>query len=184
MANVEGMTPRAVQRRIDGGERVELIDVRTPVEFREIHATGARLIPLDALKPAELRANGDGAARVCFICKSGKRAQKAAEKCATDGIENVAFVEGGTDAWAEAGLSVVLGKKAMSLERQVRIAAGALVLLGVILAALVHPYIVGLSAFVGAGLVFAGITDTCGMGMLLAKMPWNRRSAREVVCSQ
>lgn len=82
-------------------------------------------------------------------------------------------VEGGTQACIEAGLSVVRGKKAISLERQVRIAAGSLVLLGVGLS-FVHPYFIGLSAFIGAGLVFAGITDTCGMGMMLAKMPWNK----------
>ena len=71
-------------------------------------------------------------------------------------------------------MSVVRGKKIISLERQVRIAAGFLVLVGAALALVVHPYFVGLSAFVGAGLMFAGITDSCGMGMLLAKMPWNR----------
>ena len=73
-----------------------------------------------------------------------------------------------------AGLPIVRGKAAMSLERQVRIAAGSLVLIGILLSLFVHPYLLGLSAFVGAGLVFAGITDTCGMGMLLARMPWNR----------
>ena len=83
-------------------------------------------------------------------------------------------VEGGTLACVEAGLPVVRGKKAISLERQVRIAAGSLVLLGVLLGWFVHPAFIGLSAFVGAGLVFAGITDTCGMGMMLARMPWNQ----------
>ena len=81
---------------------------------------------------------------------------------------------GGTLAWDAAGLPVVRGKKTILLERQVRIAAGFLVLVGAVLALVVHPYFVGLSAFVGAGLMFAGITDSCGMGMLLAKMPWNR----------
>ncbi len=79
-------------------------------------------------------------------------------------------------AWEQAGLSVTRGKKAISLERQVRIAAGLLVLIGVGLS-FVHPYWIGLSAFVGAGLTFAGITDTCGMGLLLARMPWNKVSA-------
>ena len=75
----------------------------------------------------------------------------------------------------DAGLPVVRGKKAVSLERQVRIAAGSLVVIGVALGLLVHPVLFGLSGFVGAGLVFAGVTDTCGMGMMLARMPWNRR---------
>jgi rhodanese-related sulfurtransferase len=90
------------------------------------------------------------------------------------GVANVVNIEGGTLAWEEAGLPVVRGQKMMSLERQVRIAAGALVLIGVILGWLVDPTFAGLAAFVGAGLVFAGLTDTCGMGMLLARMPWNR----------
>lgn len=77
-------------------------------------------------------------------------------------------------AWEAAGLPVVRGKKAISLERQVRIAAGLLVLLGAILGFFVNPSFIGISAFVGAGLVFAGITDTCGMAMMLAKMPWNQ----------
>ena len=87
---------------------------------------------------------------------------------------NVVNVEGGTLACVDAGLPVVRGKKAMSIERQVRVAAGALVLLGVLLGGLVHPALYGLTALIGAGLVFSGITDTCGMGMLLARMPWNQ----------
>jgi Protein of unknown function (DUF2892) len=88
----------------------------------------------------------------------------------------VVNVEGGMLACIEAGLQVVRGKKAISLERQVRIAAGLLVVLGSLLGWFVHPAFIGLSAFVGAGLLFAGITDTCGMGMLLARMPWNQVS--------
>ena len=95
----------------------------------------------------------------------------AAEKL--DGHPRIVVVEGGTEAWVDSGLPVVRGKKAVSLERQVRIAAGALVLIGSILT-LVNSYFLVLPAFVGAGLVFAGVTDTCGMGMLLAKMPWNQ----------
>jgi hypothetical protein len=91
-------------------------------------------------------------------------------------------IEGGTNACIVAGLPVVRGKKAISLERQVRIAAGLLVLLGVILGWLVHPAFFGLAAFVGAGLVFAGVTDTCGMGMILARMPWNQCSDETESC--
>ena len=85
-------------------------------------------------------------------------------------------VERGTQAWQEAGLPVVRGKKILSLERQVRIAAGILVLIGAMLGWIIHPAFTGMSAFVGAGLVFSGITDSCAMGMLLAKMPWNQLS--------
>jgi rhodanese-related sulfurtransferase len=154
---------------------VPLIDVRTPAEFEEVHVAFARNVPLDRLDPQAL---GDPAAPVYVVCRSGSRGQKACEKLLAAGFANVANVEGGTLACVEAGLPVVRGRKTISLERQVRIAAGSLVLLGVLLGVLAHPGFLGLAGFVGAGLVFAGITDTCGMGLLLARMPWNRRAAK------
>ena len=159
-----------------GGTKIDLIDVRTPVEFREVHFESARNVPLDRLDPAALvrdRGGRDGEP-VYVLCRSGSRGRQACEQFQKAGFANVVNVDGGTLACVEAGLPVVWGKKAMSLERQVRIAAGLIVLLGALLGWLVHPAFVGLSAFVGAGLVFAGITDTCGMGMMLARMPWNR----------
>jgi rhodanese-related sulfurtransferase len=153
------------------GRKVELIDVRTPVEYREVHAEGARNVPLDTLDPGTLAR--DPEAVLVVLCRSGSRGQKACEALLGAGWQNVVNVEGGTQAWEQAGLPVVRGPKAMSLERQVRIAAGSLVLLGIALAWL-HPAFLALSAFVGGGLVFAGVTDTCGMGLLLARMPWNQ----------
>ncbi len=160
------------------GEPLELLDVRTPAEFGEVHVNVARNVPLDRLDPTAVKQSAAVAAGrpVYVICKSGGRGRQAAEKLAAAGIANVFNVEGGTSACEAAGLPLVRGKKVMSLERQVRIAAGSLVLTGVVLSYFVHPYFIGLSAFVGAGLVFAGITDTCGMGMMLARMPWNQRS--------
>ena len=99
---------------------------------------------------------------------------KVCHKLEAAGFEKVVNVEGGTSAWLDTNLPSVAGKKAISLERQVRIAAGSLVVIGVALGHFVAPGWFGLSAFVGAGLVFAGVTDTCGMGMLIARMPWNR----------
>jgi rhodanese-related sulfurtransferase len=156
--------------------KIDLIDVRTPVEFREVHVKLARNVPLDNLAPAALvRArNGDMDKPLYIICRSGSRGRQACEKFLAAGYTNIVNIEGGTLACVEAGLPIVRGKKAISLERQVRIAAGSLVLLGVMLGWLVHPALYGLSAFIGAGLVFAGITDTCGMGMMLARMPWNQ----------
>lgn len=155
---------------------VDLIDVRTPVEFRELHVEAARNIPLDRLDPAAVAQarNGRRDVPLYVICRSGGRGRQACEKLLAAGFTNVVNVEGGTLACVEAGLPVVRGRKAISLERQVRIAAGSFVLLGVLLGWLVHPAFFGLSAFIGAGLVFAGITDTCGMGMMLARMPWNQ----------
>ncbi|QDV61888.1 rhodanese-like domain-containing protein [Crateriforma conspicua] len=155
---------------------VELIDVRTPVEFREVHAQGAKNVPLESLDAAAfLRSrNGSAGQPLYVICRSGNRAAQACKKFADAGLEDVVNVEGGTSAWDAAGLPVVRGKKAISLERQVRIVAGFLALLGAVLGYFVHPAFIGLSGFIGAGLMFAGITDTCGMGMVLARMPWNQ----------
>jgi rhodanese-related sulfurtransferase len=110
---------------------------------------------------------------VYVICLSGARGAKACEKLTAAGL-NAVNIEGGTLAWAAANLPVVRGKKSISLERQVRIAAGSLVLLGCVLGYFVHPLGYALPAFIGAGLLFAGVTNTCGMGLLLAKMPWNQ----------
>ncbi len=167
------VSPTELSERIARGEVREIIDVRMPVEFREVHASIARNVPLDELTPQSVpSSNGNS---VYFICKMGGRSAKACQKLIDMGITNVVSVDGGTQAWEAAGLPVVRGeKRSISLERQVRIAAGSLVLLGVLLGYFVHPYFVGLSAFVGAGLVFAGVTDTCGMGLLLARMPWNK----------
>jgi rhodanese-related sulfurtransferase len=174
--SVKTISPRALQELHQAGVSIDLLDVRTPVEFRELHVHFARNVPLDQLDPAAVMAerNGSRDEPLYVICRSGGRAKQACDRIGAAGFPHVVSVAGGTEAWDEAGLPVVRGKKAISLERQVRIAAGSLVVLGAMLAWLVHPVFVGLCAFIGAGLVFAGATDTCGMGMLLAKMPWNR----------
>ena len=184
--SVATITPEGFEALRKRGEAVDLIDVRTPAEYGEVHAEPARLAPLDRLDPAAVMASRAGKADdpLYLICRSGTRARKACEAFQAAGFPNVVNVEGGTTAWERAGLPVIRGEKVMSLERQVRIAAGSLVLLGVGLGVFAHPGFLGLAAFVGAGLVFAGITDTCGMGMLLARMPWNRRGAEGVTCSR
>jgi rhodanese-related sulfurtransferase len=174
--SVPTITPSRLEELRTAGKAVDLIDVRTPVEFREVHVAFARNVPLDRLDPAAALRDRTAPPEepLYVICRSGSRGRQACEKLLAAGFANVVNVEGGTLAWAECGLPVVRGQKAISLERQVRIAAGSLVLLGVLLGWLVHPAFLALSAFVGAGLVFAGITDTCGMGLLLARMPWNQ----------
>jgi rhodanese-related sulfurtransferase len=170
------IAPKQLAELRSSGQSVELLDVRTPVEFRELHVDFARNVPLDRLDAQAIKAELGGSTEPLYvICRSGNRGRQACEKLAAAGLK-VVNVEGGTLAWEAAGLPVNRGKKAISLERQVRIVAGFLVLLGAVLAVTVHPYFAGLSAFVGAGLMFAGITDTCGMGMLLARMPWNQVS--------
>ncbi|MFG1432014.1 rhodanese-like domain-containing protein [Xanthobacter sp. V2C-8] len=156
-----------------------LIDVRTPAEYGEVHIPEARSAPLDALNPQALERAGqvERDKPLYLICRTQNRSKAAATAFEKAGFTNVLVVEGGTSAWDAAGYPVARGaRKVISLERQVRIAAGTLVVLGVLLAWLVQPLFILLSAFVGAGLVFAGVTDTCGLGLLLTRAPWNQRA--------
>jgi rhodanese-related sulfurtransferase len=167
-----------------GKQNLDVVDVRTPLEFGEVRAFPARNVPLDRLDPHAVIGNRIGTAEepLYVICKSGARGAKACRLFLDAGYTNVINVEGGTEAWVAAGLPVVRGKKVMSLERQVRIAAGSIVLLGAVAAMVTgNIYFAGIPAFVGAGLMIAGITDSCAMGMMLAKMPWNRR--KDITCS-
>lgn len=170
--SIPTIQPDQLLRKIQRGEFVRLIDVRTPGEYRGEHVPEAESMPLDRLDAEALkRSNGTP---VYLLCRSGKRASAAYEKLAAEGVTGMQVVEGGLQAWAEAGLPVERGRGVISLERQVRIGAGALVLLGVVLGWVVSPAFYGVAAFVGVGLMFAGITDWCGMARVLAKMPWNR----------
>ncbi|MFO0868326.1 MAG: rhodanese-like domain-containing protein [Pirellulales bacterium] len=175
---LQTITPQQLAELRAAGRPLHLIDVRTPVEFREMHVDCAHNVPLDRLDPATVLAErgGNAAEPLYVICRSGSRGKQACEKFLASGYTNVINVEGGTLACESAGLPIVRGRKAISLERQVRIAAGLLVLTGAGLS-LVHPWWIALSAFVGAGLVFAGVTDTCGMAILLGRMPWNQVTA-------
>lgn len=157
------------------GKKLELIDVRMPSEYREAHVGFAKNIPLDQLDPATVQqSRGSSGEPLYVICQKGGRGNTACQKLLAGGLTNVINVEGGTSAALGTDLPITRGKKAISLERQVRIAAGSLVLIGVLGAYFVHHYFLGLAGFVGAGLVFAGVTDICGMAMLLARLPWNK----------
>ncbi|MDR3458546.1 MAG: rhodanese-like domain-containing protein [Verrucomicrobiae bacterium] len=170
---MKSIAPIELQKILAAQPATPVIDVRTPVEFAEVHVPSAQSVPLDELKPDALALPKDQP--VYLLCRSGQRATKAAEKLAQAGFAQPVVVTGGTLAWIGANLPVTRGAaKVISLERQVRIAAGAIVFTGVLLARFVDPRFIWLSGFVGAGLMFAGITDYCGMGLLLAKMPWNK----------
>ena len=172
------ISPVELQKLLVAYPGLPVLDVRTPVEFAGEHVPSARNVPLDRFNPAELYAPGglSPARPVYLLCRSGARAARAADKLAAAGFKNSVVVTGGTLGWIAAGLPVDRRPiKVISLERQVRIVAGSLVLTGVLLAHFMNPWFIGLSAFVGAGLVFAGITDFCGMGLLLARLPWNSR---------
>ena len=139
--NVRTISPRDLNAKRLSGEPIELLDVRTPVEYREMHCAFAKNIPLTDLDPKALMAARSNPAEepLYVICRSGNRGKQACEKFIAAGYANVVNVEGGTLAWAECGLPVNRGRKAVSLERQVRIAAGSLVFLGVVLGYIVHP---------------------------------------------
>lgn len=154
-----------------------IIDVRTPGEYASGHLPGAHNVPLDRL-PTALPALQKAASRsdLLLVCASGARSGQAGETLAENGIDAVAL-KGGTQAWTRHGQDVHRPEgahTAWSMERQVRLAAGALVLIGLVLALAVHPAFQLLSAAIAAGLVFSALTDTCGMAAILAKLPHNR----------
>ena len=172
---IRTIDPVEIQRLLDTGYKIDLIDVRTPAEFREVHAVGAKNIPLDEIDVQHIvRDREDELEPLYLICRSDSRGKKACEAFHAMGYTNVVNVAGGTVAWDDLGLPVLRGRKMISLERQARIAAGSLVVTGITLGWAIHPAFNGLAAFVGAGLAFAGVTDTCGMARVLAKMPWNQ----------
>jgi len=159
---------------IERGGNTRIIDVRSPAEFRGSHIAEAENVPLDQISGESLDLKAEKGDRIFLICQSGVRSAKASEKLRSLGYSEAVSIEGGMNAWEARGYGAEKGKKTISIERQVRIAAGSLVVVGAILGVLVNLWFVGISAFVGAGLVFAGVTDTCGMGMMLSRMPWNR----------
>ena len=162
------------KRLVDAGGVGSVIDVRTGAEVAGEHIVGSRPIPLDQLESRVDEVRAVPAPRL-LLCRTGSRANMARETLEHLHVAGLTVIEGGIEAWRRAGGATKVGEGHISLERQVRIVAGTLVLLGVALAWLVHPVFLGLVAFVGAGQIFAGATDWCGMGLLLAKAPWNRK---------
>jgi rhodanese-related sulfurtransferase len=156
-----------LKRVVDSGAPLTLIDVRTPAEFDAVHAVGARSVPLDTFDPTAIAtARGRADAPIYLICQSGGRSAKACEMLRAAGVGPALSVDGGTAAWQRAGLPVVRSARpVMSLERQVRIGAGSLVVIGTLLAATVHRYLLVIPAFVGAGPIFAGLSNFCGLGL-------------------
>lgn len=159
-----------------GKPHTTLIDVREFPEYASGRVSGAKLIPLGEIEKRHQEIDHNHT--VYVMCRSGNRSLQAQKKLKSLGFKNVVNVAGGINAWKEANLPVEKDENAVwDLERQVRFVAGLLVFTGVMLSIFVHPYFIGLSGFVGAGLVFAAVTNTCAMGLILAKMPWNKRAA-------
>lgn len=160
-------------------EPAPLIDVRTPAEYRAGHIPGAQLLPLDQLDPDTLGARlgqyGIAPDQTIYLtCHSGARAQQAVERLRDAGFHRLALIQGGTAAWEQAGLPLTRCRGSLALERQVQIAVGTLLVLKVIFGFAFHELFFVAAAFLGAGLIVAGLTRWCGMARLLAVMPWNR----------
>lgn len=175
---------RTVSSRLVSGSAFDLIDVRTPAEYESGHAAGARLVPLDRLDSRTVASLRSPDGRPLYvICKSGGRSRKACEQLVAAGLTNVINVDGGTEAWIKAGLPVEgAARRVLPLDRQTQTAAGLLCLAGVIGGAWVNPWLYLLSAMVGCGLLIAGTTGFCGMGVLLARMPWNQARGSSCGC--
>lgn len=161
-----------VRKWTDAGDAV-LVDIREADEYAREHIPGAHSAPLssfDGFRPPP------GKTRIAvFHCQSGNRTQQASEKIAASGYGEVFLMEGGMQEWKRGGHAVNVNRKApISIMRQVQIIAGSLALLGGLFGLYVDPNFVWLSAFVGAGLLFAGLTNTCAVASILAMMPWNR----------
>ncbi len=159
-----------------------LVDVREPAEFSAEHIDGARLLPLSKFDPAQVPASNG--VKVVMQCKSGMRSRQAADRLLAAGTGEVWQLEGGIEAWKSAGLPVVRsGKKIIDVQRQTQMTIGAGVLSGVLLGAFVSPWFLLISGFMGGGLIFAGLSGTCMLASLIARMPWNQQADMGCGCS-
>ena len=176
MVKADQVTPHELYERLAEDGETELLDVRTPGEHAVAHVPGARLLPLDDLDaPAFLSRRPVADRPVYVICQTTRRARLAIRKFQRAGFDGCVLVEGGTQAWMEAGLPVNRGtSRALPLTRQVHVAVGLVSGLGAALALTVSPLFALLPLLTGCGLLIAGLTGFCGLAMVLAKMPWNR----------
>jgi rhodanese-related sulfurtransferase len=176
--SIPTISPMDAKRRLAAGTAV-LVDIREPMEHAREAIPGARSSPLSSYGAHSLQGfQSENAPAVIFHCQSGKRTSDNAERLLTCGMPELYILEGGLTGWKSAGLATRVDRsKPIEMQRQVQIGAGSLVLTGLALAYLVSPWFLALSAFVGAGLVFAGISGWCGMAKILGLMPWNRVSS-------
>ncbi|MFE9959995.1 rhodanese-like domain-containing protein [Micromonospora sp. NPDC005299] len=170
MSTIDATTLREL---IGSGRAPRLLDVRTPAEFETVHIPGSYNVPLDLLKEhrAELRDHLDDT--VVLVCHSGARATQAEQALAGVGLPSLTVLGGGITAWQAAGVPIKRGRQRWDLERQVRLVAGAIVLASV-LGSVFAPQLKWVAGLIGAGLTVAAVTNTCAMGMLLGRLPYNR----------
>ena len=178
MPTTDNSAARAVDagwlaERLAAGDAPRVLDVRTPAEFESAHISGSYNVPLETLKEhrREIRQHLDE--DIVLVCKAGQRAEQAERALASAGLPNVRVLTGGLQAWESAGSPVTRGRQKWELERQVRLAAGSIVLFAVLVSAFLPP-LKWVAAGVGAGLAFAALRNSCAMGALLSKLPYNR----------
>lgn len=164
---------------IAGNPDVLALDVRTPAEFESAHIADSINLPLDQIGAHLRRIVADAGGTTLVICQSGRRAMQAQSTLSKAGLSDVVVLSGGINSWMASGAPVVRGRQRWGLERQVRLVAGSIVFACVI-AGLWLPAALFIAAFVGAGLAIAALTDTCAMGMLLSKLPYNRGARVDV----
>ncbi|MER6098620.1 rhodanese-like domain-containing protein [Streptomyces sp. NPDC001728] len=170
---IQSITPAVLHRLVQEGRAPRLLDVRTPGEFRTAHIPGSYNVPLSTLREhrAELRSHLDE--EVVLVCRSGQRAKEAEQALAQAGLPNLRVLEGGITAWEAASAPVKRGPERWDMERQVRLVAGSVVLAtGLIGIAVPGAHLVGTA--IGAGLTYAALSNSCAMGVLLSKLPYNR----------
>jgi rhodanese-related sulfurtransferase len=178
----EGVMNTSLPATIDSAELQSLmksprpprvLDVRTPGEFQAAHIPGAYSVPLDLLREHRDEIMSHVGQEVVLVCRSGQRATRAEETLRASGLTKVHVLDGGITAWQNRGFAVNRGRQRWDLERQVRLVAGAVVALSVLLS-MVVPFAEWIAFAIGTGLTVAALTNTCAMGMLLARLPYNR----------
>jgi glyoxylase-like metal-dependent hydrolase (beta-lactamase superfamily II)/rhodanese-related sulfurtransferase len=172
-SSIEMVSPSEAAKILKQDRQSKILDVRSAMEVSQTHIENSINIPIDMIS-AKIGELSQSKQNYLVLCHSGTRAAMAADMLMQSGIHNVKVIEGGIARWEKEKLPVIKGQGGISLERQVRVIAGGLVLTGVILAWLLHWGFIFISVFVGSGLVYAGLTDNCLMGMLLMKLPYNK----------
>lgn len=173
MSTASTVTSPELNELLKRGSGPRMIDVRTPAEFETVHIPGAYNVPLDLLHERHDEIAGLIADGVVLVCRSGQRASTAEKALRNAGMTNVRILDGGITAWQSLGFDTRRGTQRWDLERQVRLVAGSVVL-GSILGSIAAPKLKWVAAGIGAGLATAAVTNTCTMGMLLAKLPYNQ----------
>jgi len=173
-ASLEMIVPREAFAFTEKNPQTKFLDVRSGLEFNDVHIKDAINVPIDMLS-AKIRDLSQSGQNYIILCHTGNRSAMAADMLMQSGIHGIKVLQGGMIRWQKEGLPIIKGEGGMSLERQVRLIAGSLVLLGVILSLLVHWAFILLSVFISCGLIYSGLSDNCLMGMLLMKLPYNKR---------